>query len=40
MLNDLEALPAQLDVILSLEQPEGYDGEWWPLHPNTHSLIL
>lgn len=28
------------DVILSAERPAGYDGDWWPLNPNAHSLML
>lgn len=28
------------DVILSVERPDGHEGDWWPLHPHTHSLML
>lgn len=27
-------------VILSAERPEGYGGDWWKLHPVTHSLLM
>ncbi len=28
------------DVILSVERPEGHDGDWWQLHPATFRLML
>ena len=28
------------DVILSTERPKGHAGDWWPLQPNTHRLLL
>jgi len=27
-------------VILSAERPVGYTGDWWPLSPKTHSLLM
>jgi hypothetical protein len=28
------------DVRLCPDRPEGYKGDWWPLHPGTHALVL
>lgn len=28
------------DVILSVEKPAGYTGDWWQLHPSTRALML
>lgn len=40
-LNDLPGGPdAPFDVILSPVRPEGYDGDWWELNPNTSMLNL
>ncbi len=42
--HDLNELPggpdAPFDVILSPERPEGYEGSWWELNPNTNMLNL
>lgn len=42
--HDLNELPggpdAPFDVILSPERPEGYEGDWWELNPNTSMLNL
>ncbi len=27
-------------VVLSAERPEGYDGDWWPLNPETGKLLM
>jgi hypothetical protein len=27
-------------VVLSAERPNGYDGDWWKLHPETQSLLM
>ena len=41
---EIGALPVdedgRFDVLLSVERPGDYRGEWWPLHPQTHSLML
>lgn len=28
------------DVLLSPEKPEGYQGDWWQLHPKTYRLMM
>jgi hypothetical protein len=42
--HDLDALTLGDDgafsVILSHERPEGYDGDWWELGPETHRLTV
>jgi hypothetical protein len=42
--HDLNELPggpdAPFDVILSPKRPEGYEGDWWELHPNASMLNL
>ena len=42
--HDLDALTLGEDgsfsVILSRERPDGYDGDWWELGPETHRLTL
>ncbi|GAB3113226.1 hypothetical protein G8770_18095 [Aestuariicella hydrocarbonica] len=30
----------QFDVLLSVDKPQGYRGDWWPLHPKTYRLML
>lgn len=30
----------RFDVILSPTRPEGYDGDWWQMLPNTNKLLL
>ena len=38
---DLPGEPnAAFDVLLSPQRPEGYEGEWWKLDPNTRMLSL
>lgn len=41
---EIGALPVDengyFDVLLSVDRPGDYRGEWWPLHPDTHSLML
>ncbi|OBK80865.1 DUF1214 domain-containing protein [Mycobacterium sp. 1164985.4] len=27
-------------VIMSVERPEGYDGDWWPLNPEVGKLLM
>jgi hypothetical protein len=40
-LNDLTLGPdGYFSVILSGERPEGYTGDWWPLHPTTVKLMM
>lgn len=42
--NDLDQLTLGDDgyfsVILSNERPEGYDGDWWELHPRARRLLV
>jgi hypothetical protein len=42
--HDINELPggtdAPFDVILSPQRPEGYEGDWWELNPNTSMLNL
>lgn len=42
--HDINGLPggpdAPFDVVLSPERPEGYEGSWWELNPNTSMLNL
>ena len=42
--HDLNALKVdaegRYDVILSPIRPQGYDGDWWPLQPETNKLWL
>ena len=42
--HDINELPggpdASFDVILSPERPQGYEGDWWELNPNTSMLNL
>lgn len=30
----------RFDVVLSQQRPAGYNGDWWPLAPTTHNLLL
>lgn len=42
--HDINELPggpdASFDVILSPQRPEGHEGDWWELNPNTSMLNL
>jgi hypothetical protein len=42
--NDLDQLTIGADgyfsVILSAERPDGYAGDWWPLDPRAHRLLM
>lgn len=42
--NDLDQLKIGKDryfsVILSAERPKGYQGDWWPLKPETRKLLM
>ena len=42
--HDLNALQedanGNYDVILSVERPSGYTGDWWPLLPNSNRLLV
>jgi hypothetical protein len=42
--NDFKTLPldaeGRFDVLISPEKPTGWDGAWWPLHPECEKFML
>jgi len=42
--NDLDELKLDMhgyfSVILSAKKPDGYEGDWWPMHPQSDRLLV
>lgn len=42
--HDINALQVdeegRFDVLLSVQRPDGYEGDWWPLEPTTTRLLM